>query len=86
MRQRMAVLALAAVVLATVTAGGLAGVDRFYNLVRSGCFEEVRCFRVVPGFLVQFGIHGNPAVANAWVNATLNDEPVTRSVRRGTLA
>lgn len=63
-----------------------ARVDRFYNLVKSGFFGEVRFFRVVPGFLVQFGIHGDPAIANAWLRAPMSDEPVKQSNKRGTLA
>jgi peptidyl-prolyl cis-trans isomerase A (cyclophilin A) len=61
------------------------GVDRFYNLVRSGFFEDVRFFRVIPNFLVQFGIHGDPAISQAWLNARLPDEPNRQSNRRGTL-
>ena len=42
------------------------GADRFYNLVRSGYFKDVAFFRVVPGFMCQFGIHGDPAVSAKW--------------------
>src|SRR3954453_11428666 len=38
------------------------GADRFYNLVKSGFFDDVRFYRVVPNFMVQFGIHGDPAI------------------------
>lgn len=52
------------------------GADRFYGLVRAGFYDGVRFFRVVPGFVVQFGIHPKPAVAQAWQNADLQDDPV----------
>jgi len=61
------------------------GVDRFYNLVKSGFFNDVRFFRVIPNFLVQFGIHGDPAISQAWLNARLTDEPGKQSNRRGML-
>ncbi len=59
------------------------GADRFYNLVRHGYYEGVRFFRVVPGFVVQFGIHPDPAVAGAWREAAIPDDPVRASNRRG---
>ena len=46
------------------------GADRFYNLVKSGFYDEARFFRVVPGFVVQWGITGDPAVAREWRDAT----------------
>jgi peptidyl-prolyl cis-trans isomerase A (cyclophilin A) len=51
------------------------GADRFYNLVKNGFYDETRFFRVVPNFMVQFGINGEPAVAAAWQNANLKDDP-----------
>src|SRR3954463_11843442 len=51
------------------------GADRFYNLVKNGFFDETRFFRVVPNFMVQFGINGDPAIAAAWQNANLKDDP-----------
>lgn len=59
------------------------GADRFYNLVKSGFFDDVRFFRVIDGFMAQFGIHGVPAVASAWRSAPLKDDPVKQSNRRG---
>jgi peptidyl-prolyl cis-trans isomerase A (cyclophilin A) len=59
------------------------GADRFYNLVKSGYFENVRFFRVIPNFMVQFGMHGDPAVQAAWSNARINDDPVKESNKRG---
>lgn len=61
------------------------GVDRFYNLVRLGFFREAAFFRVIPGFVVQFGIHADPAVCAAWKEARLDDDPVQESNARGTL-
>jgi len=62
------------------------GADRFYNLVRNGYFTNAAFFRVVPGFVVQFGLSANPAVNRAWFNANLKDDPVVGSNKRGTLS
>jgi peptidyl-prolyl cis-trans isomerase A (cyclophilin A) len=59
------------------------GADRFYNLVKSGYFDDVRFFRVIPGFMAQFGIHGNPGVSSAWTSARIQDDPVKQSNKRG---
>jgi peptidyl-prolyl cis-trans isomerase A (cyclophilin A) len=61
------------------------GADRFYNLVKSGYFTDLGFFRVVPGFMVQFGIHGDPAVSAKWREANITDDPVKGSNTRGTL-
>jgi peptidyl-prolyl cis-trans isomerase A (cyclophilin A) len=61
------------------------GADRFYNLVRSGYFTDLAFFRVVPGFMCQFGIHGDPAVSAKWRDANINDDPVKGSNTRGTI-
>ena len=61
------------------------GVDRFYNLVVQGFFNEARFFRVLPGFVVQFGINGDPALMNQWREATIQDEQVKQGNRKGTL-
>ena len=58
------------------------GADRFYNLVRAGFFTNAGFFRVVPNFMVQFGLNANPAVNSAWRNANLRDDPVTQSNKR----
>lgn len=51
------------------------GADRFYNMVKSGFYNEIGIFRVVPGFVAQFGIHGNPQVAGKWRMARIKDDP-----------
>jgi peptidyl-prolyl cis-trans isomerase A (cyclophilin A) len=51
--------------------------------VKSGFFDGVKFFRVIDGFMVQFGIHGNPTVQKAWRTANLKDDPVRQSNRRG---
>jgi peptidyl-prolyl cis-trans isomerase A (cyclophilin A) len=60
--------------------------DRFYNLVRNGFYDDCRFFRVVPKFMAQFGIHGDPAVSAAWKDATLPAERARVSNTRGRLA
>ena len=59
------------------------GADRFYNLVKNGYFTDVAFFRVISGFMVQFGIHGDPAVAAAWRPARIQDDPVKQSNTKG---
>lgn len=62
------------------------GADRFYNLVKSGYFQDVAFFRVIPGFMGQFGIHGDPKVSAAWRGARIQDDPVKASNKRGYLS
>jgi peptidyl-prolyl cis-trans isomerase A (cyclophilin A) len=59
------------------------GADRFYNLVRAGYYDDVAFFRVIEGFMVQFGINGDPRVNAAWQMARIPDDPVVQSNRRG---
>jgi peptidyl-prolyl cis-trans isomerase A (cyclophilin A) len=59
------------------------GADRFYNLVKSGYYDGVRFFRVIPGFMAQFGIHGDPRVSAAWRDARIPDDPVRQRNARG---
>ncbi len=59
------------------------GADRFYNLVKSGFYDNVRFFRVVSGFMVQFGINGDPKVSAPWRDARIPDDPVKQTNRRG---
>jgi peptidyl-prolyl cis-trans isomerase A (cyclophilin A) len=61
------------------------GADRFYNLVRSGFFTDIAFFRVIKGFMCQFGIHGDPAVAAKWNTANIADDPVVGSNTRGAI-
>ncbi len=61
------------------------GADRFYNLVKNGYFTNAAFFRVVPGFMVQFGLSANPAVNKVWEHANIKDDPVMGSNKRGTL-
>ena len=61
------------------------GADRFYNLVRRGFFTNASFFRVVPGFVVQFGLNADPAVNKAWHQATIQDDPVKQSNTRARL-
>jgi peptidyl-prolyl cis-trans isomerase A (cyclophilin A) len=61
------------------------GADRFYNLVRNGYFTNASFFRVVPGFVVQFGLSANPAVNKVWKDANIQDDPVIQSNKRGFL-
>jgi peptidyl-prolyl cis-trans isomerase A (cyclophilin A) len=59
------------------------GADRFFNLVKNGFFNDVRFFRAIPNFMVQFGIHGTPAIAAVWQKARLPVDKVVQSNRRG---
>jgi peptidyl-prolyl cis-trans isomerase A (cyclophilin A) len=62
------------------------GVDRFYNLVRAGYYDDARFFRVIAGRWAQFGINGDPAVAKQWRTKTIPDEPRRQSNTRGMVA
>lgn len=59
------------------------GADRFYSLVKSGYFDNTRFFRVVTSFMVQFGVHGDPAVNKAWEALTIPDDSVAQTNSRG---
>jgi peptidyl-prolyl cis-trans isomerase A (cyclophilin A) len=59
------------------------GADRFYNLVKNGFYDGARFIRVMPKFMVQFGIHGDPSVQKPWRNANIPDDPVKQSNKRG---
>jgi peptidyl-prolyl cis-trans isomerase A (cyclophilin A) len=61
------------------------GADRFYNLVRHGFFTNAAFFRVVPGFVVQFGLNASPAINKAWAHANLRDDPVKHGNTRGNI-
>lgn len=59
------------------------GADRFYKLIESGFYDDCRFFRVIPGFMVQWGINGDPEIQKNWVQATIKDDPVVKSNKRG---
>lgn len=59
------------------------GADRFYELVKTGFYDGCRFFRVVDGFVVQFGMNGDPEVQAKWSEKTIPDDPVVQSNKRG---
>ena len=60
------------------------GADRFYNLVKMGFYDDVRFFRAIDGFMVQFGISGDPAVSSKWSSSNIQDDPAGKqSNKRG---
>ena len=61
------------------------GVDRFYNLVILGYFTDVAIYRMIPGFMAQFGFHGEPDVNRKWLKASLEDDPPKHSNTAGRL-
>jgi len=61
------------------------GADRFYNLVTAGYYDDTRIYRVVEGFMAQFGLNPNPYVNQAWKTQFIIDDPVTRTNSRGTI-
>jgi peptidyl-prolyl cis-trans isomerase A (cyclophilin A) len=61
------------------------GADRFYNLVKNGFFDSARFFRVISGFMVQFGINGDPKLSAVWREARIKDDPVKKSNARGAI-
>ena len=61
------------------------GAERFYLLVKRGFFDSARFFRVVRGFVVQFGMNGDPKVQALWSNAVIKDDPVKGSNKRGSI-
>jgi peptidyl-prolyl cis-trans isomerase A (cyclophilin A) len=62
------------------------GADRFYELVRKQFYDGARFYRVVPRFVVQFGLKGDPASDRYWSTMYMPDDPVTQNNRRGTLS
>lgn len=59
------------------------GADRFYNLAKHHFFDGTAFFRMLPGFVAQWGINGRPDVSKAWSEATIKDDPVTQSNKKG---
>ncbi len=60
--------------------------DRFHHLVSQGYYDGNSLFRVLRGYVVQWGLHGDPTVNDAWIDRTLEDDPVVRSNTRGTVS
>jgi homoserine O-acetyltransferase len=73
-------------VIAITRAWAPIGVDHFYTLVRAGYYDDSRFSRVVPGFIVQFGLAGDPAMTAAWKDRRIADDPVREHNVRGTIA
>jgi len=59
------------------------GADRFYNLVKNGYYDDCRFFRTISGFMVQFGINGDPDLNKIWMPARIQDDPQKQSNKRG---
>jgi peptidyl-prolyl cis-trans isomerase A (cyclophilin A) len=60
-----------------------AGVDRFHYLVSNGYYDKVKFFRNIPGFMAQFGIHGDPEINRVWESRPIADDPVMQSNTEG---
>ena len=61
------------------------GADQFYEAVQSGFYDDCRFFRVINGFMAQFGINGDPNIQAKWREKSILDEPVIKSNKRGYL-
>src|ERR1700726_1573997 len=70
-------------VLSVTRAWAPLGADRFYNLVRHHYYDNTSFFRVLKGFVVQWGISAFPPVTAAWEHAPIKDDPIVQSNRRG---
>ena len=73
-------------VLEVVREWGPIGADRLYNLARLGYYDDTRFHRVNKNYIVQFGLHGDPAVNAAWKDRYLKDDPPRSTNTRGTFA
>jgi peptidyl-prolyl cis-trans isomerase A (cyclophilin A) len=58
------------------------GADRFYNLVKNGFYDNARFFRVIEGFMAQFGVNGDPKISAVWRDARIKDDPARISNKR----
>ena len=74
-----------AITLEIIRAWAPMGAYRFYNLVRNGFYDGSRFFRVLPGFVAQFGVNGHPAIDAAWSDQQIPDDPVLTSNLGGTI-
>lgn len=72
-------------VVQAVRAWAPTGVDRFHYLVDHGYYDGVKFFRVLPNFVAQFGIHGDPEINRQWTNRVIQDDPVKETNRKGTV-
>lgn len=61
------------------------GAERFYEICKEGVYNDARFFRVVPGFVVQWGIPGDPNLAAQWRDANIKDDPVIQTNSTGTI-
>jgi len=59
------------------------GADRFYSLVKNGYYDECRFYRVLPKYIAQVGIHGDPKISLKWHEAAIDDDPVKQKNTRG---
>ncbi|MEQ9299037.1 MAG: peptidylprolyl isomerase [Cyclobacteriaceae bacterium] len=63
-----------------------AGVDRLYQLIKSGFYRDIAVFRVIPDYIAQFGIHNDSTINGAWSQTKLEDEPVVVPNMKGTIS
>ena len=61
------------------------GADRFFSLVKNGYYDECRFYRVLPKYIAQVGIHGDPKISKKWHEAPIDDDPVKQKNTRGRL-
>jgi peptidyl-prolyl cis-trans isomerase A (cyclophilin A) len=71
------------IVLHVVRSWAPKGADRFFNLVKNGYYDDTRFFRVVPKFVAQWGLNGDPKITAKWREAKIDDDPVKQSNTRG---
>jgi peptidyl-prolyl cis-trans isomerase A (cyclophilin A) len=62
------------------------GADRFYNLVKNGFYDGDRVYRVLKGYMAQWGVSPDPRVSAVWKDAIIVDDPVSQSNKRGRIA
>jgi peptidyl-prolyl cis-trans isomerase A (cyclophilin A) len=75
-----------AIVVEVTRAWAPRGADRFYELVQKKFYDGGRFYRVVPRFVVQFGLKGDPATDRTWSQISIPDDPVKQNNVRGTLS